>query len=99
MTLFTPFLFAWISAKVGHSHFYKGKRRIHTMSGSKISEPRSHKHGRVLLVGADQSGRDSISTLLSTWGWTCTVVSAHEDVLHAIERVSFDAVLLDLSCS
>jgi CheY-like chemotaxis protein len=67
------------------------------MSVVKISEPRSGKRKRVLFVGADSSQKDSISTLLSTWGWTCTAVSAQEDILPTIERDFFDAVLLDLS--
>ena len=51
------------------------------------------------MVGADSPDRDSISTLLSTMGWTCTAVSVPEDVLAAIEREPFDVVLLDLDHS
>jgi CheY-like chemotaxis protein len=67
------------------------------MSGGKTWEPRPGKRKRLLLIGADSAGRDSISTLLGTLGWTCTSVSAQEDILGTVERDSFDAVLLDLS--
>ncbi len=65
----------------------------------KNPEQRPGKRRKVLLVGADSPDRDSISTLLSTMGWTCAAVSVPEDVLAAIEREPFDAVLLDLDHS
>jgi len=49
------------------------------------------------LIGLDPAGQDSISTLLGTLGWTCTSVSAQDDIVGTVERDSFDAVLLDLS--
>jgi CheY-like chemotaxis protein len=62
----------------------------------KRPEQKPSRRRRVLLVAADSPGRDSISTLLNTMGWTCTGVSIQEDVLAAIEREPFDVVLLDL---
>jgi CheY-like chemotaxis protein len=67
------------------------------MSGGKPIELRFSKRKRVLLIGADRAGQDSISTLLGTLGWTCTSVSAQEDIVGTVERDSLDAVLLDLS--
>lgn len=61
-----------------------------------------HWHGgrkRILLVGADPSSRDSISTLLNTMGWICIAVSSYDDVPKTIERERFDAVLLYLGTS
>jgi hypothetical protein len=49
------------------------------------------------LIGLGPAGQDSISTLLGTLGWTCTSVSAQDDIVGTVERDSFDAVLLDLS--
>jgi CheY-like chemotaxis protein len=53
---------------------------------------------RILLIAAAPPDRDRISTFLSTMGWTCTV-SVQQEVLAAIEREPFDAVLLDLGPS
>ena len=55
------------------------------------------KRKRLLLAGADRSQQNSISTLLNTMGWACTVVPRPEDAFSAIQRDSFDAVLLDFS--
>jgi CheY-like chemotaxis protein len=57
------------------------------------------KRKRALLAGGGASERNSISSLLSTMGWACTTTAGLQDVLPMIERDSYDAVLLDLSCS
>lgn len=54
------------------------------------------KRKRALLVGADPLLQESISTLLSTMGWTSTAVSGLEDVFPIIQQGFFDAVLLSL---
>jgi CheY-like chemotaxis protein len=59
-------------------------------------DQRPNRRRRVLLVGADSPDRDSISTLLTTMGWTSTAVSVQEDLFAAIEKEPFDVVLLDL---
>ena len=61
-----------------------------------------YRHGgrkRILLVGADPSSRDGISTLLNTMGWARIAVSGYDDVPETIERELFDAVLLHLGTS
>jgi hypothetical protein len=57
------------------------------------------KRKRVLSVGAEPFMHESITTLLSTMGWTCSALSGLEDVLPAIKQGSFDAVLLNLGQS
>lgn len=54
------------------------------------------KRRKLLLAGAERSRQD-MSTLLNEMGWACTAVPRPEDVLSAIQRDSFDAVLLDFS--
>jgi hypothetical protein len=68
------------------------------MSG-KTWEAGTRKKRRLLLISRDPAEWDSISTLIGTLGWTCTSVSAGEDVRDTVARDSFDAVLLDLSHS
>lgn len=57
------------------------------------------KRKRVLLAGAATPDRDRISTFLSTTGWACKTVSEEAEMLAALEREPFNAVLLDLGCS
>ena len=57
------------------------------------------KKRRLLLIGPDPAEWNSISTLLGTVGWTCTSVSAEEDISGTVERDSFDAILLVVSHS
>jgi hypothetical protein len=64
--------------------------------------PPEHQPGkrkRVLLAGADPLLHDSISTLLSTMGWTCKPISGLDDVVPAIQQGFFDAVLLNIQHS
>jgi CheY-like chemotaxis protein len=94
MTLFTPFPFA-----AGQVTFAPSTVRRHVMPNKISRLPQEHQLGnrkRVLLVGAEPFAQDSISTLLSTMGWTCTAVPDLEDVLPAIHQCSFDTVLLNL---
>jgi len=66
---------------------------------SEYLEHRSGNRKRALLVGASSPERDRISTFLCTMGWTCTMVSGDAEMLAAIERESFDALLLNLGHS
>jgi len=63
------------------------------------AEAETRKKRRLLLISPDPAEWGSNSTLLGTLGWTCTAVPAEEDILGAVERESFDAVLLDVSHS
>ena len=60
---------------------------------------KNKKKRRLLLIGPDPAEWNSIATLLGTVGWTCSSVSAEEDILGTVERDSFDAILLDVSHS
>ena len=67
-----------------------------------LSENLEHQSGnrkRALLVGASSPDRDRISTFLCTMGWACTTVSGDVEMFTAIERESFDALLLNLGHS
>lgn len=69
------------------------------MLQSESLERRPGKRKRALLVGASSSDRNRISTFLLTMGWTCAVVSGEPEMLAAVDREPFDALLLNLGHS
>lgn len=63
------------------------------------SEHQPPTRNRVLLAGVEPPTQDSISVLLNTMGWACTVVRNLDEVQPAIRQGSFEAVLMSLGHS
>jgi CheY-like chemotaxis protein len=54
---------------------------------------------KILLAGVEPSVQGLVSTFLVTMGWTCTAAATQDAVHIALQRESFDAVLIDLGSS